>query len=677
MPKENFFHERRILFAKLNDMEAKVPIIVAATGEELSQPECHFNMTEEEKELSRLQLFIKKAKMFAYHGKQATTKITGLASNSIILFGKPQQIAPNSIMQNEELFSAVKEKANKYLEILLKVPTKENKAETYLSKMIDRLYNIIKKACPRTDEVIHLATMERDLSAPDASKNRLTAEFSKLLVAELREKITQNNEPWKVELDRVLGLKQRTSRAESYGVHRIAQQPLILYQSRNVAEEITPQEKVIIIDDHIQAGAAIASSASDIMERNANLLSIVCISAHKNSQIFNIQQDVKEFITSLLPNGSEDIPRLNEILKIVGLNIEILTNVEGMILGSILSDPKNQKHKSIFEYLLKKYDASDDINHSLFKNQTNSLMEEFEKPKIEFADFESELISAVEKGRHTIPYQKQIIFSDEHGQNIRKEINTRSALPWLLFDFDNTLHNLYNNTFIIFQDIIKNYSGVDIPLGTIKQTRQTLKEAGQYQYQKMLISFIKQHNPNIQIFSKEITIAYQEHKNEEPFTPKMSKEDFLALRNKYRIGIITDGTAFESKVPKIKAAYGIDIDGYIYNDKILAAKPSPAMFHKFCKTYDVKTKPIAYVGDSEDLDGGMAKNAKLKFIKIEPMYSTINMEKFTKELNAIEEQRKTTRMRWNLLRNVVLTKTATQAPESKLECQVRKFKALF
>lgn len=652
MPKENVFHEREVLVAKLNDMDAKIPIIVAATGEELSLPESHFRMTEDEKQLSRLQLFIKKAKMFAYDGKQPTRKITGLSNTSIVLFGKPQQLAPNSIMQNEELLSTIEERARKYLDIVLSAQI-ENDAETYLNVMIDRIYTIIKKACPRAGEVIHLVTMERDLSKPDASKNRLTAEFSELIMAGLRRKISKNNEPWRVELDRVLALKQRTSRAESYGIHRIAQQPLMLYQPRNADEEIEAHEKVIIVDDHIQAGAAIASSASEIIQSNANLLGVVCISAHKNSQVFNIQQDVKDFIISLLPNRSQDVPVLNDILKIVGLNLEVLTNVEGMILGAMLSEPENGEHKSAFERLLKKYDASADINHPLFKQQVNSLKAEFDKPKVEFSKFKNELILAVEKGRYTVPYDRQIVLSDKDGQDIRSEVDSRSNLPWLLFDFDNTLHHLGNNTFIIFQDIIRNYTGVTVSIEEIIKTRQELKETGQYKYQEMLISFIKNINPNIRVGFNEITEAYLDHKNEEPFMPKISKENFLALRRKYRIGIITDGTALESKVPKIKAAYGVDIDGYVNNDRILGVKPSPAMLHEFCKIYDVKTKPVAYVGDSEELDGGMAKNANLNFISVDPAQSMIDMEEFTAKLNVIEERRIASRMRWSLIRNAV------------------------
>lgn len=660
MQKENVFHQRQILSAKLNDIEAKIPIIVAATAEELSQPENHFAMTEEEKQLSRLQLFTKKAKMFGFHGKQPTTKITGLASKSITIFGKPQQMSPVSIMQNEEIFSILKEKTNKYLEKVLKVPSKENETETYLHKMVKQLYEIIKRTCPSNGEVIHLATMERDLSAPDAGKNRLTAEFSALLLAELRKKISENNDVFSVELDRVLALKQRTSRAESYGIHRIAQQPLMLYQSRNTEEEITPKEKVIIVDDHIQAGAAIFSAATEIMNSNANLLSVACITAHQNSKFVNIQPDVKEFIINLLPNGIKDLARLNEILNIVGLNIETLTNIEGMILISILSDSKNQEHRSIFENLLKKYDASKDINHNLFEHQQNNLMEEFDKPKIEFANFESELLAAIEKGRYTVPYKKQMILSDEDGQDIRKEANKRANLPWLLFDFDDTLHYLNNNTFIIFKDIIKTYSGVEISIETIKQTRQMLKDQGQYQYQQMLLDFIKQYNPDSQVTYQDITKLYLEHKNAEPFIPKMSKEDFLCLRNKYRIGIITDGSGFESMLPKMKEFYGVDIDGYINNDTHLPKKPNASMFHEFCKIYNVKSKPVAYVGDRDDLDGEMAKNANLRFISVDPTQSTIDMEKFTKELNAIEEQRKAARKRWELLRNVVIPKSATE-----------------
>ncbi|KTD42233.1 HAD family hydrolase [Legionella parisiensis] len=668
MPKENGFHQRQqILFAKLNDLGAKIPIIIAATSEELSQPENHFNMTEEEKEFSRLQLFIKKGKLFGFNGKQPTTKITGFASNSITLFGKPRQLSPVSIMQNETFFSLLKEKTNTYLEKVLKAPTKENKENNYLNIMVNRLYEIIKNACPSNDEVIHLATMERDLSEPESGKNRLTAEFSMLLLTELRKKIAQNNNPWKVELDRVLALKQRTSRAESYGIHRIAQQALILYQARTMEEKIIPQEKVIMIDDHLQAGSAISCAADEIIDNGANLLGIVCLTAHKNNKFFNIQPDVKEFIIRLLPKTLKDIPRLNEILGLVGLSIDTLTNIEGMILISILCDSNNPEHRSAFESLLKKYDASDDINYYLFEHQKNSLMEEFEKPKVEFAHLESELLVAIKKGRYTVSYEKQVVLSDEEGRNIRREFDKRANLPWLLFDFDDTLHNLNNSTFIIFQDIIKKYSGVEVPIETIKKTRQSLKETGEYQYEQMLLDIIKQHNPNTQISCEEITKAYQEHKNAEPFSPKMSKEDFLALRNKYRIGIITDGSAFESKIPKIKEVYGVDIDGYINHDKNLPKKPNPAMFHEFRKIYNVKTKPIAYVGDRDDLDGEMARNVNLDFIRVDPMQSTIDMEKFTKELNMIEEQRNAAIKRWKeLRRNAFLTKTTEKNSRENL-----------
>ena len=307
------------------------------------------------------------------------------------------------------------------------------------------------------------------------------------------------------------------------------------------------------------------------------------------------------------------------------MHLETLTNFEGMILISILSDPQKKAHQVAFEKLVNQYDASGDIKHALFIKQRNSLIEEFAKPKVDFAHLERELLAAIKKGRYTVPYQRQIILSDEDGQCIRRDIDQRARLPWLLFDFDDTLHNLNNNTFSIFQEIIKTYSGVEIAVDAIKETRQFLKDTGQYIYQEMLLNFIRQHNANIQLSFEDITNVYLEYKNAEPFTPKMSKEDFLALRNKYRIGIITDGSTFASKVPKIKAFYGVDIDGYIYNEKNMPTKPNPAMFHEFCKEYNIKTKPIAYVGDRDDLDGEMARNVNLDFIRVDPMRSTIDM----------------------------------------------------
>ncbi|HEX2548824.1 MAG TPA: HAD family hydrolase, partial [Gammaproteobacteria bacterium] len=295
----------------------------------------------------------------------------------------------------------------------------------------------------------------------------------------------------------------------------------------------------------------------------------------------------------------------------------------------------------------------------------NSLMEEFEKPKVEFRDFENTLLTAIEKGRYTVPYEKQVVLTDEDGRSISREAKKRGLLPWILFDFDDTLHNLADSTFHIFQNIIKEYSGVEVAVDTIRETRQTLKEAGKYQYQDMLLSFIKQHNPESQVTSDEITKAYQVQKNLEPFIPKMSKEDFLNLRNKYRIGIITDGSEFPSKVPKMKEFYGVDIDGYVYGEAGVKKKPDLEMYKKFCKTYHVTDKPIAYVGDKKDLDGAMAINANLKFIKVDPTKPVLEIQKFNKELGNIEEQRKLARKNWGLLRGDVVVQRTTIQPAKK------------
>jgi FMN phosphatase YigB (HAD superfamily) len=145
----------------------------------------------------------------------------------------------------------------------------------------------------------------------------------------------------------------------------------------------------------------------------------------------------------------------------------------------------------------------------------------------------------------------------------------------------------------------------------------------------------------------------------------MSKEDFLNLRNKYRIGIITDGSEFPSKVPKMKEFYGVDIDGYVYGEAGVKKKPDLEMYKKFCKTYHVTDKPIAYVGDKKDLDGAMAINANLKFIKVDPTKPVLEIQKFNKELGNIEEQRKLARKNWGLLRGDVVVQRTTIQPAKK------------
>lgn len=552
--KENVFQERHLLVATVNDKDSKVPIHTCFSSEELFRAEDHFaQKNEKSKILSRLLLLIKKGKMFGFNEKGVpTTKIIGLADDSITIFGIRHELSPVSIMQTKELFHIIKENANLYLNKVLK---------PNLHILVNKLYETIKSTNPDKDEIIHLATTERDLSAPDAGKNRLVAEFSTLLVSELKKILLENNHSWDIELDRVLALKQRTSRAESYGIHRIAQQPLMLYQSRNKDDKILPKEKVFIIDDHIQAGAAISCGATEIINKGAHLIGIASISVHRNSKYFNIQEDVKEFIINLLPRGIKSLAKLNEILKIVGLNIDTVTNYEGFILAAIFSDPKNLKHKSDFVKLLEKYDATDTI-HPLFENQTNSLMDEFQKPKVEFEDLEKELLLAIENGRHTIPYKEETILSDQDGQDIRDKVDSRCKLPWVIFDF-----------------------GI------------------------------------------------------------MSKDDFLTLRQKYRIAIITKNT-----LENVNTHFGTDIDGYIHHDTHSEHPLSD-------KIKPLKEKPIAYVTNKKDT--GLNN---IRLIRTDGTQLTLDIEYLTKELANIELARKN----YQFLKNIVKQNIITKVDDSKL-----------
>lgn len=68
----------------------------------------------------------------------------------------------------------------------------------------------------------------------------------------------------------------------------------------------------------------------------------------------------------------------------------------------------------------------------------------------------------------------------------------------------------------------------------------------------MLLNFIQLYNPDSQINFEDMTKMYEEEKIREPFRPTINREDFLYLRGHYKIGIITNGSIFESKIPRIK-----------------------------------------------------------------------------------------------------------------------------
>jgi HAD superfamily hydrolase (TIGR01549 family) len=142
---------------------------------------------------------------------------------------------------------------------------------------------------------------------------------------------------------------------------------------------------------------------------------------------------------------------------------------------------------------------------------------------------------------------------------------------------------------------------------------------------------------------------YRDEKDQEPFVPKLNKADFLNLWQQYRIGIITDGVSFKSKLEKIRDFYGVDIDGYIHYELGLEKKPSRVMFDEFLKKYHVNQKVVAYIGDNPLLDGGLASNANLYYIPVAGKSPVLDIQYLQEKLSEIYEKKNRAKANWSRL----------------------------
>ncbi|WVK02521.1 type III secretion system effector protein XopC [Xanthomonas campestris pv. olitorii] len=212
---------------------------------------------------------------------------------------------------------------------------------------VARLHRHVVEALGDEGGVVHLLRPTRDHYAEDSTLNFFTFCEQTELASSLNslEAISAKKEDRKpivfTDHKSLVGLS-RTSRTEASPIGRLVQQPYF------VTSDLKRGDKVVITDDHIQAGGSMLAMEAAAKEAGVDVLALATLSAHPFSPQLTMSSEVSAFLDETLaawdPQG-----KVTERLAAIGMPREKLTNSEAMILIAYAIDPASDSAILRFE----------------------------------------------------------------------------------------------------------------------------------------------------------------------------------------------------------------------------------------------------------------------------------------------------------------------------------------
>lgn len=145
----------------------------------------------------------------------------------------------------------------------------------------------------------------------------------------------------------LIGLS-RTSRTEASPIGRLVQQPFF------VTAEISAGDRIVIVDDHIQAGGSMLAMESAARGVGCNVLAFATLSSHPFSTQLSISTEVRNMLDDTLACWDPQCLVTNRLAKL-GMPRDKLTNSEALILIAYATDPSNQGAIARFEVMQKRF----------------------------------------------------------------------------------------------------------------------------------------------------------------------------------------------------------------------------------------------------------------------------------------------------------------------------------
>ncbi|MCS4509728.1 hypothetical protein NBM50_05555 [Xylophilus ampelinus] len=228
----------------------------------------------------------------------------------------------------------------------------------YIARLHDHVVNAIGRP---EGQVVHLVRPARDYYVADNTLNFFTfcqqAELASTLNALEAQAAKREGRPaLKFSDNKCLVGLSRTSRTEATPIGRLVQQPFF------TTSELQPGDKVIISDDHIQAGGSMLAMNAAAQGAGADVLAIATLSSHPLSPQLAMAPEVAAFLDQTLAAWDPENLVASRLAEL-GMPRDRLTNSEAMILIAYAIDPTDTQAVEKFEKMQARF-----FRHAHFHN---------------------------------------------------------------------------------------------------------------------------------------------------------------------------------------------------------------------------------------------------------------------------------------------------------------------
>lgn len=219
---------------------------------------------------------------------------------------------------------------------------------------IARLHrHVVKVMAGEAGQVVHVVRPSRDPYAEDGTLNYLTfceqTEVARSLNAlESLAARLEKRPPIVFTDNKSLITLSRPSSSEEGLIGRLVQQPLF------AASELSPGDKAVIVDDHIDAGASMLAMESSARSAGADVLAFAALSVHPFSTQLTMSVEVQNFLDRTLA-AWDPAHLVTDCLARLGMPRDKLTNNEALVLIAYAIDAADEAAVATFEALQKQF----------------------------------------------------------------------------------------------------------------------------------------------------------------------------------------------------------------------------------------------------------------------------------------------------------------------------------
>ncbi|MBC7500897.1 MAG: HAD hydrolase-like protein [Herminiimonas sp.] len=215
---------------------------------------------------------------------------------------------------------------------------------------------------------VHLVRPGRSIYAHDSTVNFLSlvtqAELTSALNQEAALHAKQEKREATIEFS---GVKQaivisRTARSNASPIGRLVQQGYF------DMSEIKPGDKIIIADDHTQAGSTLLTMAAALEEAGAQVLAAVTPTTHPFCAQLSMSESVRTLLHQTLQCWDTE-GKVQGQLAVMGMSPETLTDHEAMILIAYATDPTNPTAMAAFRHV----ESELNDGHGVMEGEADSL----------------------------------------------------------------------------------------------------------------------------------------------------------------------------------------------------------------------------------------------------------------------------------------------------------------